>query len=94
MHSRKAGSWIWTLQTRTHLLQGLHKLLDWDGAAQQRLQNLAVWDVITRPLSLLTTCGLGRPGRGLEQKETWILARTWPGSIGGQGQAPPPPGGG
>lgn len=52
--------------TEAVLLQGLDKLLDWDGAAQQRLQNLAVWDVITCPLSLLTTCGLGGPGRGLK----------------------------
>lgn len=54
----------------THLLQGLHELFYWDGAAQQRLQHFAVWNVITRPLSLLSTCGLGGPGWGLEREKT------------------------
>jgi hypothetical protein len=54
----------------THLLQGLHKLLHRDGAAQQRLQHFAVRQVLTHSLPLLTAGGLGGPGRGLGQKES------------------------
>lgn len=55
---------------QAHLFQGLHKLLYWDGATQQRLQHFAVRNVLTHPLPLLTAGGLGRPGRGLGQKES------------------------
>lgn len=65
---------ILTVQTsRTHLLQGLHELFYRDGAAQQRLQNLAVWNVFICTLSLLTTCGLRGPGRGLVQKNRDLI---------------------
>lgn len=57
-----------------HLLQGLHELLHGDGAAQQRLHNLAVWHVLRQPLPLLTAWGLCRPGWGLEQDGNMVLS--------------------
>lgn len=76
-----AGPWCLRRHTLpTHLLQRLHELLHGDGAAQQRLQNLAVWNVVAGPLSLLATCGLGRPGRGLGGRKTGISSRSHPGA--------------
>lgn len=56
-----------------HLLQGLHKLFYRDGATQQRLQHLAVGNVLIHPLPLLTAGGLRGLGRGLGQKESVVL---------------------
>lgn len=57
-----------------HLFQGLHELLYWNGAAQQRLQHFAVRNVLAHPLPLLTAGGLGGLGRGLGQKESVPLS--------------------
>lgn len=72
-----------------HLLQRLHELVHRDGATQQRLQNLAVWNVVTCPLSLLAACGLGGPGRRLGRRKTGVLSRN---HLGAPGPCRPPAG--
>ena len=59
-----------------YLLQRLHELVHGDGAAQQRLQNLAVWNVVTCPLSLLAACGLGGLGRRLGRRKTGLVKKS------------------
>lgn len=54
-----------------YLLEGLHKLVHRNGATQQRLQRLTVWDVLTHALSLLAGRGLWRLWRELVDEKMY-----------------------
>lgn len=79
---RQCGQTAHAQAHSAHLLQCLHELVHRDGAAQQRLQNLAVWNVVTGPLSLLAASGLGGPGRRLGRRKTGVSSSNHLGAPG------------